>query len=408
MSDPLCRFVRDASRNGLMRVIAIFTGARPLSTADALRVLACGAADVLPWSDRPVALAAVAARLERWEQVDELMQSPAVTSALVGESPNWRRVLREVVEIAHFTDASLLITGDTGTGKELVARLVHELDQRSGKRKLVVVDCTTVVPTLSGSEFFGHERGAFTGAVSARDGAFALADEGTLFLDEVGELPPELQAELLRVVQEGTYKRVGGNTWHKTHFRLICATNRSLRELAESNQFRWDFYYRIASWAVRLPSLRERIEDIPLLVYHFLSELTSEGEAVPELDPAVAEVLLTHDYPGNVRDLRSLVSRIQMRHVGSGPITLGAVPEEDRLLAVREEFWRDEQFEAAIRRAVALGAGLRQIASAASETAIDIAFSSEAGSVKRAARRLGVTPRALQMRRATQRQRVGQ
>src|SRR5437763_9151048 len=132
------------------------------------------------------------------------------------------------MEAAFFTDAPVLSTGETGTGKELIARLVHSLDARSKKRDLVVVDCTTIVPTLSGSEFFGHERGAFTGAVSTREGAFALADGGTLFLDEVGELPLTLQPRLLRVLQEHTYKRVGGNLWQEAKFRLVCATNRNL------------------------------------------------------------------------------------------------------------------------------------------------------------------------------------
>src|SRR5262249_51814424 len=151
---------------------------------------------------------------------------------LIGDSPAWRRLVRRIVEVARFTDAAVLITGETGTGKELVARLVHALDPRTTKRKLVLLDCTTIVPPLSGGAFFGHERGASTGATPTRDGAFALADGGTLFLDEVGELPLALQAELLRVVQEGTYKRVGSNEWRETQFRLVCATNRELLEHA--------------------------------------------------------------------------------------------------------------------------------------------------------------------------------
>lgn len=143
--------------------------------------------------------------------------------------------LRRIVEVACFTTSPLLLEGESGTGKELVARLFHHLDPREGKRDLIVVDCTTIVPTLSGSEFFGHERGAFTGAMSAREGAFAAADRGTLFLDEIGELPLTMQAELLRVIQEGTYKWVGADHWRKTSFRLVCATNRDLEaELAGS------------------------------------------------------------------------------------------------------------------------------------------------------------------------------
>jgi transcriptional regulator with GAF, ATPase, and Fis domain len=151
----------------------------------------------------------------------------------------------------------------------MVARLIHNLDSRPGKGNLVVLDCTTVVPSLSGSEFFGHDRGAYTGAVLERKGAFELADGGTLFLDEVGELPAPMQAELLRVVQEGTFKRVGSNLWRKSEFRLICATNRNLEEEQEVGTFRSDFYYRIAGWKLRLPSLRERPDDIVALFLHF-------------------------------------------------------------------------------------------------------------------------------------------
>jgi transcriptional regulator with GAF, ATPase, and Fis domain len=137
----------------------------------------------------------------------------------------------------------VLITGESGTGKELIARLIHALDSRVDKGDFVILDCTTVVPTLSGSEFFGHEKGAFTGAIAQRDGAFAMADGGTLFLDEIGELPLVLQAELLRVIEEGMYKRVGSNTWRKTSFRLLCATNRDLLQEESRGNFRKDLYY---------------------------------------------------------------------------------------------------------------------------------------------------------------------
>src|SRR6185295_226461 len=150
-------------------------------------------------------------------------------------------------------------------GKELLARVIHALDPRPDKGELVVLDCTTIVPELSGSEFFGHERGAYTGAVGPRDGAFALAHGGTLFLDEIGELPLALQAQLLRVVQEGTYKRVGGNAWHKASFRLVCATNRDLKEEVARGRFRGDLYHRLATNASRLPPLRDRVEDILVL-----------------------------------------------------------------------------------------------------------------------------------------------
>src|SRR5262249_13845952 len=179
----LCEFLREVSNGGLDRVLALAISRVALEGDNSWRLLQAGASDVLVW-DQDTMPAQVAARLERWESIDRLVQSPLVRNNCVGQSPIWITLLRQIVEMASFTDASVLITGESGTGKELVTRLIHTLDQRPNKRDLVVLDCTTIVRELSGSEFFGHERGAFTGAVAARDGVFALADGGTLFLDE--------------------------------------------------------------------------------------------------------------------------------------------------------------------------------------------------------------------------------
>ena len=194
-TEAVCDRLREVSRSGVERVLAIATSRRALDTESAWRILQAGASDVFAWDaiDNPATV--IAARLRRWQAVDQLLQAPVVRHNLVGHSPAWIVVLRQIVEVARFTDAPILITGETGTGKELAARLIHTLDLRRSKRDLIVLDCTTIVPELSGSEFFGHERGAFTGAAIARDGAFTLADGGTLFLDEVGELPPTLQAQ---------------------------------------------------------------------------------------------------------------------------------------------------------------------------------------------------------------------
>jgi transcriptional regulator with GAF, ATPase, and Fis domain len=284
-----------------------------------------------------------------------------------------------------------------------VAKLLHSLDARERKRDLVVLDCTTVVRELSGSEFFGHERGAYTGAAGPRDGAFALADGGTLFLDEVGELPLPLQAQLLRVVQEKTYKRVGGNRWERTDFRLVCATNRDLGHEVAQGGFRADLYYRIASVVCCMPPLRDRPEDVIPLFRHFWSQLRP-GREPPELDDAVREWLQARDYPGNVRDLKQLTARIAYRHVGPGPVTVGDLPPEERPdRGPCPEEWRDDAFELAIRRALAQGMGLKEIGRITSETAIRIAVGDEEGNLQRAARRLGITDRALQMRRAAER-----
>jgi DNA-binding NtrC family response regulator len=237
-----------------------------------------------------------------------------------------------------------------------------------------------------------------------REGAFALADNGTLFLDEVGDLPAGLQAQLLRVVQEGTYKRVGGNTWQQTNFRLVCATTKELPQEVAHGKFRADLYYRVASWTCRLPSLRERVEDILPLTRHFMRRLQADEEP-PELDEPVRAYLLKREYPGNIRDLRQVVSRIMYRHVGPGPITVGDILDEERPpVELGLGDWRDTSFEHAIRRALGMGIGLKEIGRAVTETAIRIAVGDEEGNLRRAAQKLGVTDRALQMRRAARRQ----
>jgi transcriptional regulator with GAF, ATPase, and Fis domain len=406
LDERVCQLVQHLSRNGRERILAVAISRRALIGEGAWRLLRNGASDVLAWDHSQNPAAEIAARFQRWASVDEAVCSPVVRDNLVGKSLAWTSVLRQVVEVSSFTDSPILITGESGTGKELVARLIHTLDARPEKRELVTLDCTTVVPELSGSEFFGHERGAFTGAVAARDGAFALADGGTLFLDEVGDLSLGLQAELLRVVQEHTYKRVGSNVWQQTDFRLVCATNRDLQQEESMGRFRRDFYYRIASWTCKLPPLRERPEDILPLAHHFLRQLRPDKENC-EIDQAVREYLLQREYPGNIRDLKQVVSRLGCRHVGPGPITAGAIPEEERPQAeTGPSEWRDTAFERAIRRAVACGVGLKEISQAAADTAIGIAIGDEKGSLQRAAARLGVTDRALQMRRAAQRQRT--
>lgn len=406
VSAELVDHVTHVSRRGMDRVLAVGTSAAAVAGDATWRLLSAGVSDVFAWDHSPTAGEEIAARLRRWEEVDRLVLSPLVRDNLVGNGAAWRAVLREVVEIARFTDASVLITGESGTGKELVARLIHTLDPRPDKGELVVLDCTTVVPSLSGSEFFGHDRGSFTGAVTTREGAFAMADGGTLFLDEVGELPLTLQAELLRVVQERMYKRVGSDKWRKTNFRLVCATNRDLLREADHGSFRRDFYYRIASWTCNLPPLRERTEDVLDIATHFLAKASPDGRA-PALDPVVQEYLLRREYPGNVRDLRNLVVRTRYRHVGDGPITTGDIPADERPPHVALGHWRDDAFERGVRRALVMGATLKEISAAAAETAIRVALTEEAGNLQRASRRLGVTDRALQLRQAARRDRDG-
>jgi len=387
IDEALCARLAERSRDA--QVIAVAMGRASLARGTALQLLSAGASDVVQLGEPLPVARAVAARFRRWAAVDRLIDSAVVRKNLIGDHARWRSFLRRVVDVARFSSLPVLIRGESGTGKELIARLIHTLDAREDKKDLVVLDCTTIVPELSGSEFFGHERGAYTGAAGARDGAFALADGGTLFLDEVGELPLRLQAELLRVVQEGTYKRVGGNSWQKTKFRLVSATHRDLEKEMDDDRFRRDFYYRIAAWSCTLPPLRERREDIPALARHFL-------HSPP--DPAVLELLISRDYPGNVRDLRHLCDRIEFRHVGDGPITLGEVPEEERngtAPAVTGTL-----FDEAARVGMLCGMGLKEIANAAADASVRLALQLEEGNIGRAAGRLGITDRGLQKRRA--------
>jgi transcriptional regulator with GAF, ATPase, and Fis domain len=398
-TSELAGLLQETSHGGLRRVLAISLENRSLGIKDVQSLLQSGASDYLCWPQSKDPIAEITPRLERWREVDDLVQSPMVRENLVGGSQGWLRVLRDIIELARFTNAPALITGESGTGKELAARLIHSLSSDRCERELVVVDCTTIVPELSGSEFFGHERGAYTGATGPRTGAFELAHGGTLFLDEVGELPLPLQAQLLRAIQERTYKRVGGNEWRTADFRLVCATNRPLIDDVKNGRFRSDLYYRIAAGTFKLPSLRERAADILPLARHFLRALRPEFEAA-DFTESAKEWLLAREYPGNVRDLKLTITRISYRHVGPGLVTLGDVPPDERECGVDSGHWADERFEESIRRALAAGTDLKEISRKSTEIAIRIAIEEANGSLQRAALRLGVTDRALQMRRA--------
>lgn len=386
-----------------VRLLGVST-ASALNTDESWALLDSGFSDLITWNDEADSAHNILVRLERWNVVEQSLESTLVVDNLIGCGLVWKNLLRRVIEVARFTDASILILGDSGTGKELIARLIHTLDRRTPRHELVITDCSTIVPELSGSEFFGHKQGAYTGAVGSRRGAFQIADGGTLFLDEVGELPLGLQSQLLRVVQEGSYKRVGGNQWRTTNFRLICATNRDLRKEVEKGHFRTDLYYRLADWVFELPLLSERPEDILPLTRHFLAELNIKFTSI-EIDDLVGRFLLNRTYPGNVRELRQLVRRIGQRHVGTGPISIGDIPEDERPEnRLQSENWRNAQFHTAIRRALALGLDLKKINQFTKDTAISIAVDEEHGNLQKAARKLGVTDRMLQMHRKTNRQ----
>lgn len=225
---------------------------------------------------------------------------------LVGKSAAMVAVYKLVARVAN-SDATVLITGETGTGKEQVARAIHQASQRA-KEPFVALDCTALPETLFESELFGHERGAFTGAHSQRLGMLETAGAGTCFLDEIGELSPALQAKLLRTLQEKAIRRVGGNRTIPLRARIIAATNRDLARLVRQHAFREDLLYRLDVMRVDVPPLRERAEDIPLLVEHFLNKY-GDSEGAPTIAPETMAVLRAYDWPGNVRQLENIIQR---------------------------------------------------------------------------------------------------
>jgi PAS domain S-box-containing protein len=235
---------------------------------------------------------------------------------IVGGSAALRAALQGVAQVA-VTDATVLITGETGTGKELFARAIHD---RSGRREhpLIKVNCAAIPATLIESEFFGHERGAFTGATQRREGRFALADGGTMFLDEVGELPLELQGKLLRVLQEGEFEPVGGSRTRKVDVRVIAATNRDLDEMVRRGGFRQDLYYRLSVFPLRLPPLRERGDDVVAIATAILGKLARDmGVKAPALSASDLAVLRSYAWPGNVRELRNVIERALITCTGA-------------------------------------------------------------------------------------------
>jgi formate hydrogenlyase transcriptional activator len=225
---------------------------------------------------------------------------------IVGCTPAMRTVIERLRRVAP-TDTTVLITGETGTGKELLARALHRRSRRSTS-KLVTVNLAAVPESLIASELFGHEAGAFTGAVQRRIGRFELADRGTLFLDEVGDLSAEMQVALLRAVQEGEFERVGANQTRRVSVRVVAATNRDLGEAMEEGMFRPDLFYRLNVFPLHLPPLRERRQDIPALAHEFLRRIGGRmGRRFNGIDPASVDRLMTFDWPGNIRQLQSVI-----------------------------------------------------------------------------------------------------
>jgi chemotaxis protein methyltransferase CheR len=246
----------------------------------------------------------------------------------IGQSPQLKYVLYKVEQVAP-TDSTVLILGETGTGKEILARAIHERSRRNN-RPLIKVDCATLPANLIESELFGHEKGAFTGALQKQIGRFELADGGTIFLDEIGELPLELQPKLLRVLEYGEFERLGSSHSKKVDARVIAATNRNLKEDVRHSRFREDLYYRLDVYAITLPPLRERQQDIPLLVQVFVNEFCMKlGKRIDNIPQRAFRALQQYAWPGNVRELRNVIERAVI--ISSGATLQVEMPEAENL-----------------------------------------------------------------------------
>jgi transcriptional regulator with PAS, ATPase and Fis domain len=234
---------------------------------------------------------------------------------IVGQTPAIREVLRLIERVAE-TDSTVLIRGESGVGKELVARALHRQSRRA-RQPFVVVDCASLHENLLQSELFGHEKGAYTGAVRLKHGLFEVADRGTIFLDEIGEVTPPLQVKLLRVLETGVFRRVGGTADVRVDVRVIAATNRALENMMQAGAFREDLYYRLNVFTVPIPPLRERREDIPLLVAHFIRNSAIVPKRNVDVSPEAMEVLIRYPWPGNARELANVIERALILSEGS-------------------------------------------------------------------------------------------
>ena len=261
-------------------------------------------------------------------QLKRDLNRAASSKTLIGNSPPMREVLDMINAVAD-SDSTVLILGESGTGKELVARMVHQKSPRQDK-PLIPVNCGALPENLLESELFGHVKGAFTGAVATRMGRFQLADRGTIFLDEVGEMTPQLQVRLLRVLQEGQFEMVGAAATTRVDVRVIAATNRNLEQMVEDRSFREDLYYRLHVIPIHIAPLRERVEDVPLLIDHFIRRFNREkGRAFEGFDDEAMEALMRYPWPGNVRELENLIERCVILNP-AGRTTMARLPEKYR------------------------------------------------------------------------------
>ncbi|WP_306547460.1 sigma-54 dependent transcriptional regulator [Desulfobulbus sp.] len=308
---------------------------------------------------------------------------------MIGKSPSMRAVYQLIEKVAP-TPSSVLITGESGTGKELVARAIHNLSPRKDA-PFISVNCAALSEHLLESELFGHEKGSFTDAVVMRKGRFELADTGTLFLDEIGEMPPQLQAKLLRVLQDKSFERVGGNVTQHVDVRILAATNKDLKDEVDRGQFREDLYYRLNVIHIHLAPLRERVDDIPALVTHFIEKNSRNLGKNLDISPEALRLLVSLPWEGNVRELENTIERAAILCNGD-KIEAGDVQPDSSQLASAQEWSTGLEINQFIPEHLSLAEVLNGIEEKLVRKALDDAFHVQA----RAAEQLGITKSLLQ------------
>jgi transcriptional regulator with GAF, ATPase, and Fis domain len=336
-------------RGEVLGVLALFARVKPGNTCfEWFRMIADHLAAAIASARMVDEIAALKSRLEvENEYLREEVNINSAFGDLIGASPAIHLITRQIELVAN-TDSTVLILGESGTGKEVVAREIHRCSRRA-RRPLIKVNCAAIPRELYESEFFGHSKGSFTGALRDRIGRFELADGGTLFLDEIGEIPLDMQAKLLRVLQEGEVERIGEERTRKVNVRIIAATNRDLRTETEAGRFRQDLYYRLSVFPLELPPLRKRLEDVPLLAKHFLVRFARQlGQSKFKLTMANIQDLQRYAWPGNVRELQHVLERAcivsergrlrfdHLREAPPAPPPVNTPQAEERILTVSE------------------------------------------------------------------------
>ena len=338
---------RELAKAGVKIPIIFITGHGDIPTS--VRAIKAGALEFLT---KPVNREDLLRAIQQAIARDDIARQPNGDTGthnfdeIVGTSAALKAVLKQVKVVAP-TESTVLILGETGTGKELIARAIHTASSRS-RRPFVKLNCAAIPTGLLESELFGHEKGAFTGAIAQRIGRFELADGGTIFLDEVGDIPLELQTKLLRVLQEREFERLGSTRTLRTDARLIAATNRELQKMVEQRKFREDLFYRLNVFPISVPALRERPEDIPLLVNHFAQHFARRMKRTIETIPVETMAALTrYPWPGNIRELQNLIERAVI--LSHGPVLQIPLQDLDNCTAPRRDNEKDQTLEEAQR-----------------------------------------------------------